>query len=166
MPTLPTHASADAPARIAAYVPRRFAKVGFTHVFMGAHRALPHTTFHTYSRMQVCRFSTVGFVRVFMGAHGALQHTALHTRSHACRFAMIGFMRVFMGAARDRLETLNVSPSASTYAHMRALALVLLILGHDLVGAAALASSLSHMSTTKALLCAFDMAVVAVEGIK
>uniref|UniRef100_A0A7R9W0Y7 RING-type domain-containing protein n=1 Tax=Chlamydomonas euryale TaxID=1486919 RepID=A0A7R9W0Y7_9CHLO len=81
-------------------------------------------------------------------------------------FAMIGFMRVFMGAARDRLETLNVSPSASTYAHMRALALVLLILGHDLVGAAALASSLSHMSTTKALLCAFDMAVVAVEGIK
>ncbi|KAG1676963.1 hypothetical protein FOA52_014839 [Chlamydomonas sp. UWO 241] len=81
-------------------------------------------------------------------------------------FAMVGYMRIFMGVARDRLDALSVSPSSTTSAHMRALALVVCILGHDLVGVAALINSLGAMSTTKALLCAFDMAVVAVDGFK
>lgn len=79
---------------------------------------------------------------------------------------MVGYMRIFMGAARDRLDALSVSPSASTSAHMRALTLVLCILTHDLVGITALINNLGAMSATKALLCAFDMAIVAVEGFK
>lgn len=65
------------------------------------------------------------------------------------RFAMVGYMRIFMGAAKDRLESLVVSPRATTLAHIRALALVVVILVHDVAGMAALLSSVNSMSITK-----------------
>lgn len=62
---------------------------------------------------------------------------------------MVGYMRIFMGAAKDRLESLVVSPRATTLAHVRALALVVVILVHDVAGMAALLSSVNSMSITK-----------------
>jgi autocrine motility factor receptor len=62
---------------------------------------------------------------------------------------MIGFMRVFLGAAKDRLEVLSLSPSASVSSHLRALALALTILVYDTFGTIAIISSLDTMSLTK-----------------
>eukprot|EP00197_Chlamydomonas_leiostraca_P007948 CAMPEP_0202862562 /NCGR_PEP_ID=MMETSP1391-20130828/3557_1 /ASSEMBLY_ACC=CAM_ASM_000867 /TAXON_ID=1034604 /ORGANISM="Chlamydomonas leiostraca, Strain SAG 11-49" /LENGTH=736 /DNA_ID=CAMNT_0049542111 /DNA_START=87 /DNA_END=2294 /DNA_ORIENTATION=- len=109
-------------------------------------------------------------------------------------FAIAGFMRIFMGVGRDRLEGLMAAPGAPLSAHMRAVTLVLLILVHDAiactsllsaanattglmelasgpvagvaVAAAAAPGSLPPMDMSRALLCAFDMAVIAVEGLK
>ena len=62
---------------------------------------------------------------------------------------MIGFMRVFLGAAKDRLEVLSLSPSASVSSHLRALTLALAILAHDIVGIIAIVSSLDTLTMTK-----------------
>ena len=62
---------------------------------------------------------------------------------------MLGFMRVFLGAAKDRLESLMQSPTASTLSHLRTLLLVLIILVHDVAGIAALVASLGVLPMTK-----------------
>ncbi|GAX79862.1 hypothetical protein CEUSTIGMA_g7302.t1 [Chlamydomonas eustigma] len=81
-------------------------------------------------------------------------------------FAMIGFMRVFLGSAKDRLDTLMQAPSTGWLSYLRPLALVLLIVVHDVCGIIALMSSLDVLSTTKILLCSFDLGIVLVEGLK
>jgi hypothetical protein len=65
---------------------------------------------------------------------------------------MIGFMRVFLGSAKDRLDTLMQAPSSTLVSHLRPLALVLLIVAHDVFGIIALLSSLDVLSITKVCL--------------
>jgi hypothetical protein len=85
---------------------------------------------------------------------------------HCCFLSFVCHVYASLGAAKDRLETLSTSPTASTFSHLRTLTLVLAILGHDIAGIVALVSSLGALSTTKILLYAFDMGIVLVEGIK
>lgn len=122
-------------------------------------------------------------------------------------------MRIFIGMARDRLESLAAAPSAPLSAHLRAVALVVLILIRDAIAirdlwgaaptsiaaalglggirdflaavlglpqaksvtaAAAAAASAAGPATaasayhgvSRVVLCAYDLAVVMIEGIK
>ena len=86
------------------------------------------------------------------------------------RISVCCYMRVFLGAAKDRLDSLVVCPRAPLSQHLRVLALLLLILMQDGMGVCLLLRCLAHpphaMPATKLLLCAFDVAVVAVDGSK
>ncbi|BBN10487.1 E3 ubiquitin-protein ligase AMFR [Marchantia polymorpha subsp. ruderalis] len=47
-------------------------------------------------------------------------------------FAVLGFLKMFQGLARDRLERLNASPTATMLAHVRVFAVLVLVLLSDL----------------------------------
>ncbi|CAM6095061.1 unnamed protein product [Calypogeia fissa] len=47
-------------------------------------------------------------------------------------FSVLGFLKMFQGLARDRLERLNASPTASMLAHVRVFAVLILVLLSDL----------------------------------
>eukprot|EP00249_Psilotum_nudum_P016374 c25791_g1_i1 orf=659-2437(-) len=47
-------------------------------------------------------------------------------------FAILGFLKMFQGSARDRLERLNASPTATMLSHVRVFAVLVLVLLSDL----------------------------------
>ncbi|XP_024518489.1 E3 ubiquitin protein ligase RIN2 isoform X1 [Selaginella moellendorffii] len=47
-------------------------------------------------------------------------------------FAVLGFLKMFQGLARDRLDRLNASPTATVYAHLRVFSVLVLVLLSDL----------------------------------
>jgi hypothetical protein len=127
------------------------------------HENAHHNSFHTHAHTHTHTHS-----RTHTHTHAHThKHTHTHTLTHTRtpRFAMVGYMRIFMGVARDRLDALSVSPSSTTTAHMRALALVLCILGHDLVGIAALLNRCARVcvrACARARVCARVRACVCV----
>ncbi|XP_024371352.1 E3 ubiquitin protein ligase RIN2 [Physcomitrium patens] len=48
-------------------------------------------------------------------------------------FSVLGFLKMFLGLARDRLERLNASPSATVFSHLRIYAVLLFVLLFDLL---------------------------------
>jgi len=48
-------------------------------------------------------------------------------------FSVLGFLKMFQGLARDRLERLNASPSATMFSHLRVYAVLLFVLLFDLL---------------------------------
>jgi autocrine motility factor receptor len=48
-------------------------------------------------------------------------------------FAVLGFLKMFQGLARDRLERLNASPTATMFSHIRVFAVLLFVLLFDLL---------------------------------
>ncbi|KXZ50741.1 hypothetical protein GPECTOR_15g426 [Gonium pectorale] len=81
-------------------------------------------------------------------------------------FAVVGYLRVFLGAAKDRLESLIAAPAVRLGRHIRGVALLLLVLAHN-VAAFLLVQRLlpaRPAPASRLLLCAFDSAVIAIEG--
>ncbi len=91
-------------------------------------------------------------------------HSYLITVCRSHRFALVGHMRMFVGAAKDRLEALMATPTASGSSHARALALLVTMLGTDAVGSWLLWHYAG--STQQLLLFGFDAAVIACDGLK
>eukprot|EP00798_Chlamydomonas_sp_ICE-L_P014773 gene14773-20822_t len=83
-------------------------------------------------------------------------------------FYVVGFWRVFSGAARDRLEALAVSPRSQPSLQARAISLLLVIMGQDVVCIYALKLALQSglMPRSYVLLCVFDAAIIFLESTK
>ncbi|EFJ45639.1 hypothetical protein VOLCADRAFT_94007 [Volvox carteri f. nagariensis] len=81
-------------------------------------------------------------------------------------FAVVGYLRVFLGAAKDRLESLMSSPGAQLGRHARGVCLLLLVLLCNGLAFAMVMKLLAGQSLARLLLCAFDSAVVTIEGLK
>eukprot|EP00798_Chlamydomonas_sp_ICE-L_P020708 gene20708-27517_t len=80
-------------------------------------------------------------------------------------FYMVGFWRIFAGAAKDRMEALAMSPRSQAHSHVRAVSLLFLIMIQDAMSMYALFSFTWHgyIPLSKALLCAFDTAIILLE---
>lgn len=82
------------------------------------------------------------------------------------RFAATGFMKIFLHAAKDRLEARVAAPSSPAAHRGHALTLLSLVLAVNALGAAVMWRSMCRLSLAQLLLCAFDPAVIAVEGFR
>ncbi|KAG2425435.1 hypothetical protein HXX76_013646 [Chlamydomonas incerta] len=95
-------------------------------------------------------------------------------------FAVVAYLRAFGGAAKDRLESLLTAPGVQPSRHVRAVCLLLLVLGYNAVAfgmivamfppaatvPASAASPGAWLSSSRALLAGCDAAVIAIDGTK
>ena len=88
------------------------------------------------------------------------------SRSGACRISYLAYIKVFVGLARDRLNGLLASPSATSVAHMRALGLLAWIVTDNATWVLLHFAAFPGSDITYRLLWLFDPVVITVEAVQ
>ncbi|GIL69685.1 hypothetical protein Vretifemale_512 [Volvox reticuliferus] len=126
-------------------------------LFLGRLSALESHRLH--QRLFKCIMHTIVIVRV------VIQPDIRDIASWLAWLAVVAFLRGFVGAAKDRLESLMSVPGAQPGRHARGVCLLFLMM---ICNAAAfmVLQVMWASSMARILLCAFDTAVVAIEGLR
>lgn len=85
---------------------------------------------------------------------------------YACRISYLAYIKVFVGLARDRLNGLLASPSATSVAHMRALGLLAWIVTDNATWVLLHFAAFPGSDMTYRLLWLFDPVVITVEALQ
>ena len=83
-----------------------------------------------------------------------------------CRISYLAYIKVFVGLARDRLNGLLASPSATSVAHIRALALLAWIVTDNATWVMLHFAAFPGSDLTYRLLWLFDAVVITVEALQ
>ena len=83
-----------------------------------------------------------------------------------CRISYLAYIKVFVGLAKDRLNGLLASPSATSVAHIRALALLAWIVTDNATWVMLHFAAFPHSDITYRLLWLFDAVVISVEALQ
>lgn len=83
----------------------------------------------------------------------------------ACRISYLAYIKVFVGLARDRLNGLLASPSATSVAHMRALGLLAWIVTDNATWVLLHFAAFPGSDMTYRLLWLFDPVVITLEAL-
>ena len=85
---------------------------------------------------------------------------------YACRISYLAYIKVFVGLARDRLNGLLASPSATSAAHIRALGLLAWIVTDNATWVLLHFAAFPGSDITYRLLWLFDPVVITVEALQ
>lgn len=83
-----------------------------------------------------------------------------------CRISYLAYIKVFVGLAKDRLNGLMASPSATSAAHIRALALLAWMVTDNATWVMLHFAAFPHSDITYRLLWLFDAVVISVEALQ
>lgn len=83
-----------------------------------------------------------------------------------CRISYLAYIKVFVGLAKDRLNGLLASPSATSVAHIRALALLVWIVTDNATWVMLHFAAFPGSDITYRLLWLFDAVVISVEALQ
>ena len=83
-----------------------------------------------------------------------------------CRISYLAYIKVFVGLAKDRLNGLLASPSATSVAHIRALALLAWIVTDNATWVMLHFAAFPHSDITYRLLWLFDAVVISIEALQ
>ena len=83
-----------------------------------------------------------------------------------CRISYLAYIKVFVGLAKDRLNGLLASPSATSAAHIRALALLAWIVTDNATWVMLHFAAFPASDITYRLLWLFDAVVISVEALQ
>ena len=94
------------------------------------------------------------------------QHEASCKHLPPCRISYLAYIKVFVGLAKDRLNGLMASPSATSAAHIRALALLAWMVTDNATWVMLHFAAFPHSDITYRLLWLFDAVVISVEALQ
>ena len=93
-------------------------------------------------------------------------HTSVPSPYLCYRISYLAYIKVFVGLARDRLNGLLASPSATSVAHVRALALLAWIVTDNATWVMLHFAAFPGSDLTYRLLWLFDAVVITVEALQ